>query len=531
MLSKIEKLITTFESAPMSVAGWLAGMAGIVFIRIFLEAFSNPDIYRGFLDSALPTLLHCVLAYIGIGVVTTVVVSAVVRIPALPMMRAMIFLMPIMWLGPIIDIVNGGSRIAYVFASPSVLFKDFLTFFGPLTGEGATFGLRIEFVLITLLLGVYVYIHTKRKAAALIGMVITYVLIFATMSVPSLLTPSNAVTTIWGSNGILQSSLIAHNSIHPSYILYHPADLLFDVSQGQIWYLILCISGIAWLYQVRKDVLRALVRNVRPERLTHFFIFGIFGALIALSEGSRINWTALDFITIAVAAFVVTFAWIFAVATNDIVDEPIDAISNAGRPLITGTLTPELMRDVAVVSGVMMLSGALALGSYATFFALLFTVSYYIYSVPPLRLKRVPILASSFIGVSTLAVMMMGFFLVSSNQLLAAFPAKLALLVILFMTFIVNVRDLKDIDGDTAAGIATLPTLLGDQRSRMVIGAMMLVAYMLVPLFIPLLTLWVPSLVAGVVSWVGLVRGKGERFVFPIFFIYLASVVLLLYLA
>ena len=533
MIERIEKFITSLENAPMSVAGWLAGMTGIVWIRIFLEAFSNPDVNRGFLDSALPTLLHCTFAYIGIGVVTAVVVTAITRIPALPMMRSMIFLMPIMWLGPLIDMATGGARIAYVFASPAVLLKDFLTFFGPLTNEGATLGLRIEFVLIILMLGIYVYVHTKSMRKTILGMIVGYALIFATMSVPSLLTPTNAIGLMWSGGGILQSSLLSHDSIYPLYSVYeatdyHSFDLFFDVSQAQTWYLILCVAGAAWLYRARKDVARALLRNIRPERLFHFFIAGFLGGLIAVAEGSKINWTILDFITIADALFVVTFAWMLAVISNDLVDEPIDAISNTERPLITGALTPKMMKDAAFVCGVMALGGALALGSYATFFILLFSVSYFVYSVPPLRLKRIPILASAFIGISTLAIMMLGFFLVSANQLLGAFPASIALLVVLFMATIANVKDLKDIEGDAAEGIWTLPTLLGDRNARTVIGTMMFIAYAFVPLLIPISILWIPSLIAGVLSWGGLVYGKGEKFVFPVYFLYLASIVILL---
>lgn len=532
MIDKIEGYITTFENVPMSVVGWISAMVGIVWVRIFLEAFSNPDVYKAFLDSALPTLLHCVLAYVAIGVVTVVAIAAATRIRALPMMRAIVFFMPVIWLGPIIDLFHGGGRIAYVFDTPSILLRDFFTFFGPLTNQGATLGLRVEFVIILIAIGTYVYVRTRRVLSTVIGMVIMWAILFVLMTVPSLLTLSGSILAIWGSHGILQVSLLAH-SLYPAYNLnaYYSNFLLFDVSQAQIWYLVLCASGIAWLYQVRKDVLRAISQNIRLERLALFVTFGLLGALVALAEGSVINWTVLDFITIADALLVVTFAWVFAVATNDIVDEPIDAVSNADRPLITGTLTPELMRDVVIVSALLMLGGAFALGSYATFFVLLFTVSYYVYSVPPLRLKRVPILASALIGMAALAIMMFGFFLVSSSQLLAAFPAPLALLVVLVMTLIANVRDLKDIEGDSVAGIATLPTLLGDKMARMVIGMMIFVAGILVPLFIPVRVLWVPSLIAGALSWAGLVRGRSEKFGFGIFFIYLATVVILLCLS
>lgn len=533
MLEKIEKFITSFETAPMSIAGWLAGVVGIIWIRIFLEAFSNPDVSKGFLDSALPTLLHCTLFYLGAVVVAVVVVSAVTRTSPLLMMRSIIFILPIMWLAPLIDLTYGGARIAYIFAAPSVLLTDFFTYFGPLTGEGATLGLRIELGLIILMLGVYVFVRTKRLSTAFLGMIAGYVVIFASMVLPSILVPSSS-GTLWGGNGILQNSLISHNSIYPLYAVYQATDyasfsLFFDVSQAQIWYVILCISGMVWFYRVRKNVVCALFRNIRPERLTHFFVAGLLGGLIAIAEGVKINWTVLDFITIATALFTITFAWMFAVVTNDLVDEPIDAISNTDRPLITGALTKEMMRDVALVCGLLTLAGALALGSYATFWILLFSAAYYIYSVPPLRLKRVPLLSSAFIGVATLAIMLLGFFLISTSQVLSVFPAPVALLVVLFMTLITNVRDLKDSKGDAAAGIWTIPTLLGDTRARMVIGVMMFVAYAIVPLLMPITSLlWIPSLIAGVVSWLWVVQGRGERPVFSLYFVYLVSVVLIL---
>jgi 4-hydroxybenzoate polyprenyltransferase len=536
MIEKVGKAINTLENIPMSIAGWCFGMVGIVLIRIFLEAFSNPDISMTFLGSALPTLLHFILFYIGTAVVTVTILSVVVSVPPLPMMRAMLFLMPIMWIGPIVDLLSGGARIAYIFATPSVLFKYFLTFFGPLAGSGATIGLRVEFVIIILMLGVYVYSHTKKVTTALLGMFVCYILIFAVMSLPSLLIPSNEINATWGRGGVLENSLISRNSIHPSYSVYQSTnylsfDLIFDVAQSQIWYLILCLSGLVWFYRTKKNTVKALFRNIRPERVTHFLVVAVLGGLIAIAEGSKISWTILDFFTIIVTVLVITFAWIFAVITNDVVDESIDAISNKDRPLVTGDLTKDVMRDAAFVCGLMALVGALTLGSYATFWILLFSATYYIYSVPPLRLKRVPILASAFIGVATLAIMLLGFFLVSTNQQFGAFPAPVALLVFIFMTLVTNVRDLKDITGDSAAGIWTLPTLLGDRHSRSVIGVMMFVAYILVPIFIPIQILWIPSITIGIMSWIGLVKGRSEEFVFSLYFFYILSIVLLLIFA
>lgn len=530
----IERLITMTETVPMSVVGWVSAFMGIVWIRYFLEAFSNPNI-SGYVPSDLPTLLHYTLFYLAAVVTTVIAISPVARVSPLRMMRSLIFILPIMWLGPLIDLARGGAPIAYLFATtPGALFRDFITYFGPFTNVGVTLGLRIELGLLVLLLGCYVYAHTRRLWSALMGSLIGYVVIFIMMSLPSLLTflfPANGAGTTLVN--VLQDSLVSRNFLHPSeaYSAYRTAELLFDAAMAQLCYLILCFSGLVWLYSVRKEAVRAMLGNIRPERLLHFLLAALLGGLIASASGSHIAWTVFDSITIVTAVVTIAFAWVFAVITNDIVDKPIDAISNTGRPLITGELTDDLMRLAALVTGMMTLIGALALGSYATFWIGVFTATYYLYSVPPLRLKRIPLLASVCIGIATLASMLLGFFLVSENQELAAFPGSIAVLVVLFMSLITNVRDLKDLEGDAAAGIRTLPTLLGDRRARVVIGLMMLCAYVLVPLFIPVRALWAPSLVVGVVSWVGLMRGKGERFVFPLYFLYLACVVALLHFA
>ncbi len=191
---------------------------------------------------------------------------------------------------------------------------------------------------------------------------------------------------------VLNHSLVSHSFLHPSE-LYTSArlfEMLFNAAMAQVWYLVLAVVGGAWLFMARPDIARAVLRNIRPERLAHFIIFAVLGGLLALMLGARVAWTGLDIVTLLVAFLTITSAWIFAVATNDLCDEDIDAVSNSERPLITGSLQGGDMRDVALVSGLMTLLGGCALGSYSLFFILVFSAAYYVYSVPPLRLKRVP---------------------------------------------------------------------------------------------------------------------------------------------
>ncbi len=529
----LERFIASLENTPMSVATWLAGFAGIVWIRCFLEVFSSPNV-SGYVASDLPTLLSYGLWYLAVALMLVTIVSIFSRTAPLCVARALLFVLPVLWLGPLIDLCRGGASIGYIFAvSPQALLYDFLTYFGPLAGSGATFGLRVEIACALLILGGYVYVRTKQPLRALLALVAGYLVIFIAGSLPSLIGLFFPVGAGSGASAwvlVLQGSLIARDFLHPSEIhsAYRTAELLFDAAMAQTWYLFVTFTGLVLLYRAQKHAVIATLRNLRPERLAHYIIAAILGGLIALAEGSRVSWNILDIITIAVAALTITFAWLFAITINDIVDEPIDAISNKERPLITGMLTPSTMRDVVFVSGAMTLVGALALGSYATFWVLAFSACAFIYSTPPLRLKRVPILASAFIGVATLSLVLLGFFLVSANQTIIAFPAPLAFAIFLSVTLMANVRDLKDIQGDAAAHIWTIPTLLGERRARFVIGGMCCLAALIIPLFIPVLALWVPSVITGVVAWVSIVRGEKENFLFSLYFLYLASVILIL---
>jgi 4-hydroxybenzoate polyprenyltransferase len=256
------------------------------------------------------------------------------------------------------------------------------------------------------------------------------------------------------------------------------------------------------------------------------FVLGVF---VALSSGVMISWVFLDLVTFLVALCSMISACIFAIITNDLVDESIDRISNPERPLVTGALTTEIMRDGARIALLSTLLGGLALGSYALFWLSVFTAAYYVYSAPPLRLKRVPVLSSFFIGLASVSFMLLGFYLVSYDQTLLAFPGRLAFLVVASMMLLTNVRDLKDIDGDRAAGINTLPVILGDRRARRIMGIMALGAYALVPLCIPVRSLWVPSLIAGLGSWYLLEKGRTERAIFSVYFVYLVGLVAMLY--
>ncbi len=523
----IERFILSLEETPVTVLSWLGAFLGVVWVRYFIEPFSSPDA-SGYIPSDFVSLTHFTLYYLAILFAIVVVVHVVSKISAPKLLTVSIFILPLIWVGPLLDLIRGmPAKITYVVVqSPTEFFTYFLTFFGRNTEWGATVGLRIEIACILLLIGYYVYLYTRRMRTAVFSAVGTYAALYLSAVLPSLI---GAVTTA-GLATAVQSSLLVHTVFHPSEFFSAPESLqlLSMASVSQALYLILCAVGFGCFYFINKRVLLAVLHNIRLERVAHYLAAAVIGGLLALAEGALVSWSLIDVVTVCVAAMVVILAWVLAVIINDLVDEPIDAISNQERPLVTGALSRREMHDAGVICATLLVLGALALGSYSLFFISVYTALSYIYSMPPLRLKRIPVFASVLIGLATLVMMFFGFFLISSYRELSVFPWPIALQVLLSVSLLANIRDLKDIRGDALAGIWTLPTLLGDRRSRWVIGAMTFLASLLIPLFIPISVLWVPSLVVGIVSWLALVWGSGDKLIFAVYFAYLAVVVGLL---
>jgi 4-hydroxybenzoate polyprenyltransferase len=185
-------------------------------------------------------------------------------------------------------------------------------------------------------------------------------------------------------------------------------------------------------------------------------------------------------------------------------------------------VTKEEMKDIALVSGVCAVLGALSLGAYSTYLIVAFLCAYFVYSMPPLRLRRVPILSMFLISLACLTVTMLGFFLFSTDLHVDAFPRPLALLIILCFTLGANMKDLKDIEGDRAVGIMTIPTLFGEAWGRTIIGGMLFLSMMLVPVILSRPALFFPAVASAGALWVGVVRGKGERFIFGVYFVSVA---------
>ncbi|RLA63968.1 MAG: hypothetical protein DRQ89_05010, partial [Epsilonproteobacteria bacterium] len=166
--------------------------------------------------------------------------------------------------------------------------------------------------------------------------------------------------------------------------------------------------------------------------------------------------------------------------------------------------------------------------NFQTFYCILiFIGNYYLYSMPPMRLKRVPVISKLFISINSLLMVILGKFTLTGKF---GISPDLAIYFLLCITLVINFIDLKDVEGDKKAGINTIPTLLGLKMGKRVIGFFFIISYVLIyPILKKRLELagWdiIPFLICGLIAYFLINRKKySEK---PVFLFYLSSIVFL----
>jgi 4-hydroxybenzoate polyprenyltransferase/tetratricopeptide (TPR) repeat protein len=216
------------------------------------------------------------------------------------------------------------------------------------------------------------------------------------------------------------------------------------------------------------------------------------------------DWAALAVLWAAMAA-----AYHAALLWNDRHDREGDAINDPGRPLVTGLLDPGRARAFAWVCAALAAWLALAVGYHAFLLMLACLLLAHLYSTPPLRLKRWPLVATLALGVLSLLSMGAGFSLFGQEMTPLVFPRRIAVLIVLGVMLGFTAKDLKDVRGDAATGVSTFATLLGEARARRLTATFVLGGYALAALLLPLgWSYWVAATAFGLGSALVVLRRR-----------------------
>jgi 4-hydroxybenzoate polyprenyltransferase len=392
---------------------------------------------------------------------------------------------------------SGASNLSYFSVNTHDPLAELLAFGSAQGEDGATLGVRIEIT--TMMICTFFYGRSKN-----IGVLRSALLPFA------------LYTTIF-LHGLLP--FLMQWSTEQLGLIYLYSDRL--AAYYYLLFIPFLLSIIMFLSS--KRYFSAFVKDLRFLRLAYYLLMLAIGLAFGLKNNATIVTiiTVFEFLMVPIA---LVLAAVFAIVTNNIEDKKIDSISNPERPLFSSGIDEALYAKV----GWWCLAGALfyaAMSGFRSFFTILFiSATYYLYSAPPIRLKRVFFLSKLVISVNSLALMMLGFVL--TGHFLSEFPRPLIAFVLVGFTLAINFIDLKDYNGDKHVGIQTVPVRLGLGVSKKLIATSFFMVY-LGAFFVFSSAYWLIPLVLAATVQAVLINRKQYSEV-PVFAVLLVSLVVLL---
>ena len=160
-------------------------------------------------------------------------------------------------------------------------------------------------------------------------------------------------------------------------------------------------------------------------------------------------------------------------AVNDWFDRDVDAINEPQRPIPSGRIAGQWGLRIAIGWSLLSAAAALPLGSFGFCAALLGLLLAWLYSAPPVRLKR-----NGWWGNSAVAVCYEGLpWLTGVTVVTGTLPALPVFVLAGLYSFgahgIMTLNDFKSVEGDLRSGIGSLPARLGVARAARVACLMM----------------------------------------------------------
>jgi homogentisate phytyltransferase/homogentisate geranylgeranyltransferase len=208
-----------------------------------------------------------------------------------------------------------------------------------------------------------------------------------------------------------------------------------------------------------------LWRFARPHTIvgTTLSVLALYVIAAVQYAGGALDAQLFDLFWTLVAGWCVN---VFIVGINQIEDVEIDRINKPFLPIAAGDLSPAAARRIVAASAVIPLVLAVTQGVAELVAVALGLAVGMAYSVPPLRLKRFPLLASLSITFVRSAVVNVGVWLHFSSAFGAGYeidPAVWALIAVTlpFSFAIAVLKDMPDVEGDRRYAIATFSVRLG----------------------------------------------------------------------
>jgi 4-hydroxybenzoate polyprenyltransferase len=219
----------------------------------------------------------------------------------------------------------------------------------------------------------------------------------------------------------------------------------------------------------------------RPFTLLAPAVGMLSGGITAMGASPRLAPTPGVLADIALGTLMAAVLNAASNALNQIYDLEIDRVNKPRRPIPSGRIGP---REAGIVSASLYAAAlglALLVNVECFVLASLAALGTAIYSVPPLRTKRLGIWANVTIAIPRgLLLKVAGWSTV--RTVLRAEPWYIGLIFGLFLLGASSTKDFADIEGDRRDGCVTLPIRYGIRRSAWMISPSFFLPFLLMPL-------------------------------------------------
>ncbi len=528
-MKRIESFIDSVENQKLNIFVWIITLLSIILARNFLEGILERGHIVGLASqpytSYINFFIHFPFFFISLLLGLTIILRYLTREKVEKILHIVIPFAFIIILPPIIDFIvtNGKGSILTYMVSSRDSYLLLTRFFNPFAEiKGLTYGVRIEVFVGCLLTLAYVFIKTKNILKALLGSLGFYLIVVIWASLPVIIanllhpllrgeiTPALPYLRIFRSGGLVQTESQKLSLIN-------------------LFLFIICLLWIYYLYNKRKFL--AALSNIRPLRSIHYcgmVLFGVFIGYMIFKDTYVIPFSnPFDYFAIAGLVMSMFFAFQCAITINDIFDITGDRISNGKRPLVKGTFTEKEYIILAAFFFITALLFSFSVRPFASILILFFTVLSFIYSAPPLRLKRFFPLSTFILAFAALSSMYLGFSIFAFEKTTYVFPLRITFLVLLVFTLSFAVKDLKDFKGDKKMRVFTIPTVFGQRKGKFIIAILMLISYLSVPLITRIYWIFIPSTIIGIFTC-SLILSKRPResLMFIAYFIFIIDLII-----
>lgn len=481
MLKFVTEYINHIKRGELTLNSFLLTFLSIVIIRTVLEFVFESGHFLALKSSFYYILVdyaHIFISWLTLYAFISLILFYLTPVSLTHTFKVTLHFFGVIIIVPILDyFVFETGTIVYNYTFDTFWFS-FLNTFNPFIELAfATKGVRVEIALVLIFAYVFVYIESKKRMKALLSVVLIYTVIYAYGYLPAFY------------NFLLDTRFeeIMNNSF-----LRTKSDVQFNL----YIYLPLIVLLLVLLFkQLDKGLKKAIQDSIRIERFTIYLGLFLFGFVMTIKHNA-LGWDIVnlfDVQKVSLACLSLLFMFAYSTVLNNIHDIEIDKISNTKRPLVMQVIAFEHYSELKNVYLFMALLMALGINEHFFVLSLLILSLSYLYSAKPLRLKRHFVFANITLSCIAVSVYLLGVTLFEGN--LTFINSDKTLLVFIFMLFFIsaNIKDIKDISGDKKEGLCTLPILLGEAKTMLIIKVS---AFVCMALFLYLLDFGVMILTA-----------------------------------